>query len=236
MDWSYVAGYFDGEGHVHFKAAPSRPNYKLVSLSWANTHLGSLEAIRDFMGCGIVQNGAKKAGYRPGYFLMVARVEDILRVGECLVPHLIVKREALIEMLAWAREHRQPQTANWGLLAKLGVEEVTRLYHEEGLTQKQIAMRVGVGSGAVANFFLTHGINGRRRGPAEGAYGILTAYGYDNLRALYEQGMTLPEIAKEVGVKAHTVYMHFYVRGIRLTKPIRRARAVRHGGGSAGES
>jgi len=228
MDWSYIAGYFDGEGHVHFKAAPSRPDYILIYLSWSNNHRGSLEAMQEFMGCGFITNGKRKnPAHMPGHALVVAAVEDILRVGEALMPHLLIKQEALQKMMTWARDHRTARPDTWGLLTTIGVEEITRLNHDEGLTQREIAEKLGVSSSGVSTFFLRNGINGRRRGPAEGAYGILTEFGYDKLQAMYEQGMTIAEIAKEVGVQYGTVYMHFFSRGIRLTKRIRRARDQR---------
>jgi DNA-binding XRE family transcriptional regulator len=228
MDWSYIAGYFDGEGHVHFKAAPSRPDYILISLSWANTHKRSLEAIKEFIGCGILNPATKKEGYKLGYCLAITRVADILRVGEAMLPYLLIKQQELQEMMEWAKVHRTAQKETWGILGRVGAEEITRLYHVEGLTQRQIAEKIGVSDGAVASFFLRHGINGRRRGPAEGAYGILAEYGYEKLHAQFENGMTIAEIAKEAGAHYRTVYMHFFTRGIRLTKRIRRARAVRN--------
>lgn len=231
MDWGYVAGYFDGEGSVRFKAAPSRPDYILVGLEWANTHLGSLEAMRDFMGCGRIQESAQGRN-KPVYHLQIQRVEDVLRVGEQMLPHLIIKGDKLAEMMAWARENRKALPETWGVLAAAGVEEITRLYHEEGLTQKEIAAKFGVGAGAVATFFLRNGIRGRRRGPKEGAYGVLAQFGHERLQQMYEDGMTMAEIAEQLGVRAHTVYMHFYVRGVRVDSPsreIRRKRAARKG-------
>jgi DNA-binding CsgD family transcriptional regulator len=229
MDWAYVAGYFDGEGHVNFKAYPSRPHYPMIYLSWANTHRASLEAMQAFMACGILRSATKKEGYKQGYELSISRVEDILRVGHAMLPHLLIKQDALAEMLAWAQNSRKSSPETWGLLTKIGPDEITRLYYEEGLTQRQIAERLGVSDSGVSTFFLRNGIKGRRRGPQEGAYGVLAAYGYEKIHAMFEDGMTMGDIAAEVGVQAKTVYMHFYTRGIRLTKRIRRARAIRNG-------
>jgi hypothetical protein len=166
MDWSYIAGYFDGEGSVRFKAPPSRPNYVLTSLSWSNTHLESLEAIQAFIGCGHIQHKLLKYGYtKQGHQLIVNRSEDVLRVGDQMLPHLIIKRQQLQDMLDFVRAGRKPAPATWGVLTDAGAEEVGRLYWEEHMTQRQIARKFGCSDGAVATFFRRHNIRGRPRGP-----------------------------------------------------------------------
>src|ERR1051326_5682740 len=144
MDWSYVAGYFDGEGYVRFKAAPSRPNYKLIGLIWSNTHLGSLEAMHAFIGCGYIVHRKVEQQYRQGHQLKVERVEDIIHVAESMLPYLIVKRDEIMAMLTWAKDNRNPQPETWGTLTKIGATEIARLYHDEGLTQSQIGAKFGV--------------------------------------------------------------------------------------------
>lgn len=230
MDWSYIAGYFDGEGHVIFKAFPSRPDYIMIGLTWSNTHLGSLEAMRDFMQRGTIVTGKRKEGhYKPIHRLGLHRVEDIVWAGEAMLSHLIVKNDQVQAMLEWAKLHRSSAPETWGILTEIGVEEITRLYHDEGLTQQQIADKFGVSHGGVSSFFLRNEITGRRRGPQEGAYGILAEHGHEKLLAMYESGMTMSQIAEKLGVRTGTVYMHFYTRGIRLTSRVRHARDVRAG-------
>jgi len=166
MDWSYVAGYFDGEGNVRFRAAPSRPDYILTSISWSNTHLESLDAIRDFIRCGRIQHKKLKYGYvHQGHQLIVSRVADILRIGEQMLPHLVIKRQQLQEMMDYVRAHRKPISKNWGVLAAVGTAEIERLYREEGMTQEEISAKFGCHRGAVGTFMCRNGINGRRPGP-----------------------------------------------------------------------
>jgi len=166
MDWSYIAGYFDGEGNVVFNAPPSRPNYVITGLCWTNTHLESLAAMQAFMGCGRISKGRRmKLGRRDIYSLEVRCRDDILRVGRQLLPRLVIKRQRLLEMVAFVREHRRSQPKTWGRLAALGVAEVRRLYWLEGLNQKQIGVRAGVPRNAVAVFMGRNGIKGRPRGP-----------------------------------------------------------------------
>lgn len=227
MNWAYIAGYFDGEGHVRCRAAPSRPSRKTVLLSWANTHLGSLEAMRAFMRCGRISVKPMTRGMRkPGGTLTVSRVEDLIRVGKAMLPHLLVKQEAMAEMLEYAIANVRP-LANWKVLTNAGVEEIARLYHVEGLTQKEIAKRYGVTDGAVSTFMVRQEIKGRRTGPKEGAYGILAKHGKVKILEMFEGGMTYGEIAEFLGVRHGTVAQWFWSHGIKLTKRIRKARANR---------
>lgn len=170
MDWSYVAGYFDGEGNVRFKAAPSRPDYVLIGLMWSNTHLASLEAIRQFIGCGIIRHRKPKArldgtAYVPGHQLNVERVADIVRVSEQMLPHLMIKRAKVEEMLHWARTHRTSAPITWGRVSEVGEQEIRRLYWDEGLTHQQIANRLGVTRNAVGVYMARHRIGSRSTGP-----------------------------------------------------------------------
>lgn len=228
MEWAYVAGYFDGEGNVRCKAAPSRPDYVLTGLSWSNTHRESLEMIQEFIGCGNMQKKKKSNKYRSGYQLNVQRRDDVLRVGKAMLPYLIVKREQMEKMLAFIEGNRSAAPETWGAITDVGVEEVSRLYHEEGMTQREIAKLIRVSDGAVSTFFLRNGINGRRTGPREGN-GVVAKYGVDKLVAMYESGMTLHEIAKSLDVRYGTLHHYLWRKGVKLdaTKAIRRARKER---------
>lgn len=152
-----------------------------------------------------------------------------------MLPYLIVKRDKMKDMIAWAENNIRP-IPNWGALSKAGVKEIERLYREEKLTQRQIAEKFHVTHGAVSSFFLRKGIKGRRSGPQEGAYGILAKHGKKKLFSMYESGMTMNEIAEELQVRVGTVRMYFWKKHSKLTKKIRRAREKRRNELTAGNA
>ena len=231
MDWGYVAGFFDGEGSVRLKAAPSRPNYALTGLSWANNNLESLEAIQAFIEAGHIQIRKKRGMMtKEAYQLNISKVEELIRVGEMMLPHLIIKRERMQKMLDFVRENRKPQSSAWGVLVAIGVDEIKRLYFDEGMTQSQIADKIGCSRGAVSSYFIVNEITGRRTGPADGAYGILVSHGKEKLFAMYESGMTYKQIAEQLGVRYGTVSNYFWREGkVKLTRKIRKARRENNG-------
>lgn len=166
MDWPYIAGYFDGEGSVRFKAAPSRPRYITTGLIWTNTHLASLVAMRSFMQAGVITTGRRvRPGVKEIYDLKIFRADEIVRVGEALLPHLLVKRDALAAMLQFVRENRKAISKHWGCLSRAGVTAISRMYHDDGKTQVAIATMFGCSRSAVATFMRRNGIPARRPGP-----------------------------------------------------------------------
>jgi predicted transcriptional regulator len=153
MNWSYVAGYFDGEGHVGWHA-------RKASLSWSNTHLDSLIAMQQFMRCGKIRTKQNvNTNSKPVHNLLIERREDLLYVINNLIPYCLVKREALIELLPHVEAIRI--VTGFGALEKLGAEEVRRLYLVENKTQMAIAELVGVSPAAVRRFMRKHNIRSR---------------------------------------------------------------------------
>lgn len=167
MDWGYVAGYFDGEGTAFVgRIEGSRPNR--CSLSWANTHRESLEAIQVFIGCGSVRahgGNSKPSHYKPSYSLLVSRRLDMMRVANAMLPHVIIKRDKLIELLARI-EKRKDQSITWGNLVRAGTEEIRRLYWDEGLNLYEIGERFGVSWSGVKLYMRRHDIPQRTRSEA----------------------------------------------------------------------
>jgi hypothetical protein len=135
-------------------------------LSWANTHEDSLKQIQQFIGCGYIQRRKKKGEeYTRGYELKVNRALDVIRVGESMFPHLIIKREKVSEIISFVRANRKPLHENWGKLAAIPPEEVRRLYWDEKLTQEQVGQRFGVTSSSVKRYVRKHKIYARPSGP-----------------------------------------------------------------------
>lgn len=161
MDWGYVTGYFDGEGTAGVYGREKRKGLR-PELIWANTNLESLQAIQNFIGAGHIRDRCKqKLHYKQMYALVVSRKEDIARIIPLMLPHAIIKREALLNVQSQV-DYRIARYVQGGLKA-LGVEEVRRLYHDEGLSTIQIGAKVGVTYSAVKNFMKNNGIPRRTR-------------------------------------------------------------------------
>ena len=157
MSWGYVSGYFDGEGHVAFHLDKQRSRYT-YRLCWYNTHAGSLEAIQKFIGAGRLRGTLRPGRTLPIFTLNVARRADLLRVGAEMLPHLIVKQAAVTELLAYVKIHVREQPDDFARLMAIGIDEITRLYHEEGLRPELIAARLNVRPGAIRHMLRRHGV------------------------------------------------------------------------------
>lgn len=164
MDWSYIAGYFDGEGCVMVRPAHGAKGAQRCELSWHNSDRESIEAMEAFMGCGRIVT-RERPPHRTMYALMVSDVESIQRVVEELIPRCIIKREKLLALREALKEIK-PRAAGWGALTEAGTAEIRRLYHDEGWTQQRIGERFGVTQSAVKNFMHRNGISTRPRSEA----------------------------------------------------------------------
>lgn len=160
MDWGYVAGYFDGEGHVAMHRQRGRSDMS-TALVWTNTHEASLVAMREFMGLGRVY----RVKTRPIYVLRVARRNEMLRALERMLPHLIIKRERALAL----KQHLETApfrevSPNFGKVAATSTEQLQRWYNDEGLSVTAIADRLGVRHSAVSKAFQIRCISRRPRG------------------------------------------------------------------------
>jgi len=165
MNWGYVAGYFDGEGHVAFH--DNGRGKKTYGLTWTNTHRGSLEAIKDFMGCGNLSKGRPGSlGKKICYQLSVTRRADVLRVLDSMSPLLIVKLAQATEMRDYMLANVKDEHPNFGKVMALGAAGLRERYHGLGMSLKKIADELGVQASAVCFAMQVHGIERRPVGGA----------------------------------------------------------------------
>lgn len=160
MDWSYIAGYFDGEGHVEngtYRGKPAR------RLSWTNTHRASIEAIRAFMGVGQVRmRRLVNDRWRPAYTLTLVRREHLLRVLDLMIPHLIVKRAQAEALRAATAAGDAAKSAGLGRVAAMSTDQLREWYEERHESVALIAWRLGVGQPAVSRMLRRRGISCRQ--------------------------------------------------------------------------
>lgn len=105
MDFSYVAGFFDGEGCV-------RTQYKSYTLQITIVQSTKQDAvlfeIRDFLRTqGIKANlfvaDTSNGRYAPIRTLSIGDSASLIKFFNGVMPHLIVKKEKAIKALEWAR-------------------------------------------------------------------------------------------------------------------------------------
>lgn len=101
MDWSYVAGFFDGEGNIHINKITDKEGkiraYN-VALRFYNSDLFVLERIREFIGCGKIYSSkktAKSGAITTIYELTIVRKKDTFNTLLTLSKHSICKKEKI---------------------------------------------------------------------------------------------------------------------------------------------
>ena len=156
--WAYVAGYFDGEGHVSFHV--TKRGGRTRELQWFNTHLQSLEVIRDFISCGTIRTRTPGGlGTKQQYILCVGRKRDMLHVIAGIEEHLIIKRDAVRELREFVETIDDSGMVNFGKVAAVSTEQLVRWHHEEQLSHEKIARLIGVTRTSVSRELRKRGLS-----------------------------------------------------------------------------
>ena len=110
MTHEYLAGFVDGEGALTIIRI-GRPNGRLYYrpvLTIGNTHLGVLQAIKDFVGAGWICNGREKRTNRKQIWAYtLTSGEKLVPLLAALRPHLIVKAAQADEIMAFVKTLRR---------------------------------------------------------------------------------------------------------------------------------
>lgn len=154
MDWSYVTGYFDGEGTAWMRPHGKGP--KKCSLVWTNTHSESLHAMHEFIACGHVRRRNRGGWHKDVYVLAVSKRRDLMRVVDAMIPHSLIKRE-LLEKMREQLAGMKDASPGCGALTRLGAAGVREMY-ERGMSTLDIARHAGVTHNAVCSFMRRHGV------------------------------------------------------------------------------
>jgi hypothetical protein len=113
MDWSYLAGFTDGDGSIHFQNCRRGCRvYRRACISWSQkaSESGVLKAIASFLRShGIpVTSGHWNTAWRghkyPQRSIVIRAQQDVRYIAMQLLPHLITKRKAAVAALAFVNE------------------------------------------------------------------------------------------------------------------------------------
>lgn len=194
MDWSYVAGYFDGEGHVSLHKTKRGDSSR--GLSWYNTDKPSLDAICEFMGVGKVTERLHGLKKKRAFILDVRRKADILHVLDHMAPHLLIKKTQADMLRAYVVDHvDESRMVNYGKVAAVSTEQLVAWY-DSGLSHFDIARQIGVSRLAVAQAFRVRGIKSRQSQEASRlkTAGVpKSAETIERMRAVHQRNWSDPE-------------------------------------------
>jgi hypothetical protein len=151
---AYLAAMIDGEGWI---GSPKNKQNRAIRIS--NTDPDLISAIREVCDrLGItytVQHiNARKEGWSAGWWVDITGRANMIRVRD-EVPLRSSKKRARLDAIITSYVDRPP----------LDGGDLRRLYEEDGLTQREIATRLGVGFKRVLLAMRRHEITRRPHGP-----------------------------------------------------------------------
>ena len=91
MNWSYIAGFFDGEGNLHLNFVKNKTYLQLVCRIYSSDKK-VLEKIKKFVGSGQIYE-KKKPNLSTVYELLFSKKLNVLFFLKNILPHLIIKKE-----------------------------------------------------------------------------------------------------------------------------------------------
>lgn len=115
MNWDYIAGFIDGEGSI-----VNTQNRVIISIS--NTHIGVLNEIKKFIGCGHISvyhyNPQK---WKPSGAYKIGKHEEVLHVLENIEDRLIIKKKKAKDTIKFINSKKwfKPKEVNMNELLNL---------------------------------------------------------------------------------------------------------------------
>jgi len=156
VNWSYVAGFFDGEGSIFLRQNYKKATAKFPVIAFSNTNLEVLEKIRNFLNAGhINQKKENRRGYKKNYVLAVTDYKNSLRIAKELSSHCIVKRKALFDMISFLENYDYHSSNRDPYPSKDWLEEH---YWGQKLSTYEIAKILNCSQQKVNNALHHHGI------------------------------------------------------------------------------
>lgn len=146
MNWSYISGFFDGEGSITH-------NGKGFRLTISQTNRGVLSKIQRFSQAGyVIEVKKRKPHWKRGWVFYIATQEDILNFLKNSYPFLIVKKD-LAKKTIPILEVRVKQKRERELASKKLKAQARRL-RKKGLTYRQIGKKLKIDFGHARRIIL----------------------------------------------------------------------------------
>jgi len=157
LDWSYIAGLFDGEGTVTHSPKGNHGNRPEVGIRIYNTDRKPLDHIKDFCAFGHVYAMRHRGPwrYKICYSFDTSNHEDVLSFAEKILPHAIIKRRQLEELVVAIKTYKwkqSPHPLNWN------PETIRRLYWDEQKGSYEIARMLNTLPTTIVSFMRHRGI------------------------------------------------------------------------------
>lgn len=147
INWSYIAGFVDGEGSI---LKNGNTDYRI---SIPQTHEGVLRSIQNFTGMGnICQVAKRKTHWKESWVYCVARQEDALFFLKRIYPYLIVKKDIARKIIPMVAKIVSNQRKNKLRLRKK--IKACKFLRERGLSYRQIGKKLKVDHGYARRLIL----------------------------------------------------------------------------------
>src|SRR5436305_1930974 len=100
VERAYIAGFFDGEGCVHFQKRAGRPIFVMTQRTPE-----VMQKIHSMLGCGNLYVQHRTDGNSPVMWkLSMRREEDMCDFIRAISRYSVVKREKLLEAKRWLKD------------------------------------------------------------------------------------------------------------------------------------
>ena len=102
MDWSYIAGFFDGEGNLHINKILNKDKkikaYQ-IAVRFYNSDIVVLSTIKEFLGYGVIYSNKRESKPDGVYELSITSKKDVKNTLLHLEKHSISKKAKIIYLL-----------------------------------------------------------------------------------------------------------------------------------------
>ena len=163
MNWQYLGGFFDGEGHVGVHKG--RGKYTQHDITVANTHKPTIEAISRFLNSQNIKHSTFKRTYdnpkwKTAFKIKVTSIRAGIVFLEMILPYLLTKREQALSTLEWLRRQTPRK-----FISKESFDNALALY-SSGKTLRQVGGILGMDHKAIRVYGKRVGFKFRSRSEA----------------------------------------------------------------------